>query len=320
MRLRTARSAAEMDQFRELWDDLHQRSESATFFQSFGWNRLAATLFSERESPYVVAAESDSGRALIPAAVSRAGLTLLGESMSDYRDVLSIGDPAALGAAWVKLAELGLPLVVTALRGDRVRDRWRALKPEPFVHAPQVRGVEIAADEFASRHSRLGRTLRILSREGISLHHYCGDAGGVVRWIYQQKAQQQDLAGNLFADSTRVDFMLAFCKLAGSDCDIFTFERGEPIAALVTFRDRQMRRFYTIYFDPAWGRLSPGTCLTYEITRRSLAEGLDCDYMTGEQPHKSRFMTSMAPLFKVNARAELLAVVGKAEPSLQRAA
>ena len=62
MRLRIARNAAELDQFRGLWDDLHRRSDRATIFQSFAWNRLAAVVSAARESPYVVAAESDSGR------------------------------------------------------------------------------------------------------------------------------------------------------------------------------------------------------------------------------------------------------------------
>jgi hypothetical protein len=39
--------------------------------------------------------------------------------------------------------------------------------------------------------------------------------------------------------------------------------------------------------------------LVFAITQRSLAEGLDCDYMTGEQPHKLRLATSMTRLFKV---------------------
>ena len=79
------------------------------------------------------------------------------------------------------------------------------------------------------------------------------------------------------------------------------------VAALVTIRDVDARRLYTVYFDPAWSKFSPGTVLIYEVTARTLAEGLDCDYMTGEYGYKNRLATAMVPLLKVEASAEQLA-------------
>src|SRR5438105_8482716 len=67
-----ARSAAEMDRLQPVWDELYNRS-TATLFQSFAWNRLAAASFPAREEPCVVCVESGSGAAIIPAAVADYG-------------------------------------------------------------------------------------------------------------------------------------------------------------------------------------------------------------------------------------------------------
>jgi CelD/BcsL family acetyltransferase involved in cellulose biosynthesis len=150
--------------------------------------------------------------------------------------------------------------------------------------------------------------LRKLQRAGAELKHYTGEDSRLVRWIYEQKAQQPTPDGaNVFSDHERIDFMVAWCAMAGPRCDIFCFEAGSQIiSALVTFRDETSRtparRFYTICFDPHWEKFSPGTLLVYEVTRRSLAEGLDADFMTGEQPHKLRLATTSVPLYRASAQ------------------
>jgi CelD/BcsL family acetyltransferase involved in cellulose biosynthesis len=236
-------------------------------------------------------------------------LTLLGEALFDYRDALYAGSEAALRAAFVHLGELRLPLAITALRGEVSRRRWDALEPAPFVNAPQVLLREMTANAFSTAHSRLGRSLRRLVEQGATLLRYDGNASGLITWIYRQKAAQfLGHPDNLFADRARGEFMAAACRLDPGACDIFAYQaKGQVVAALLTFRDRRVRRFYTVWFDPAWAWFSPGTALLYEVTRLSLAAGLDCDYMTGEQPHKMRFATSLVPLFRINAPADALA-------------
>jgi CelD/BcsL family acetyltransferase involved in cellulose biosynthesis len=96
--------------------------------------------------------------------------------------------------------------------------------------------------------------------------------------------------------------MVAACALPSTNCELFIFEAGsEIVSALVTFRDHHSRLFYTIYFDERWRHYSPGILLLYEISRRTLAERLNVDYLTGEQPHKMRFATRSVPLFSINA-------------------
>ncbi len=307
MKLYIASTAAAMDKLRPLWERLFAATPTATLFQSFSWNRLAAECFAPRQRPHIVAGESQSGAAIIPAAVGREGLTLLGEALFDYRDVLRAGDEAPLRAAWAALARLQLSLHVSALRG-RGCQHWKEFAPVRYVGAPQVRRREASPDAFAGAHPRLRRALRRVAEQGIHLRHRCGADGNLARWVYRQKALQfHDSSDNLFADPARIDFMTAACAM-DAGCDLFTLEKADHIvAALVTFRDREVRRFYTVYYDPAWAQYSPGIALLFEVTRRSLAEGLDCDYMTGEQPHKTRLMTSSVPLYRVNASAEAVA-------------
>ena len=187
MRLRIARSASEMDGLRPAWDFLYAESADATLFQSFAWNRLAAAQFAGRESPFVVLAECDSGIALIPAAMTSSGLSLLGEELFDYRDVFWAGDDRALRAGWTRLAELQLPLSVTAVRECPTRNAWVPFEPLPFVNAPQVLCGEPAAEAFASAHSRLGRTLRLLAKRGAELRQYSGAASDFLRRLYREK-------------------------------------------------------------------------------------------------------------------------------------
>ena len=75
----------------------------------------------------------------------------------------------------------------------------------------------------------------------------------------------------------------------------------------MTFRHGGVRHFYTIHHDPRWERLSPGQVMIFDVTRESLAEGLDVDFMTGEYAYKNRLATAMVPLFRVAASVEQLA-------------
>jgi CelD/BcsL family acetyltransferase involved in cellulose biosynthesis len=281
-------------------------------FQSFSWNLAAACAF-RSEPPYVVAVEGGNGAAILPACVAEGNISFLGDSLFDYRDLLADSSDAT-AAAWTRLAALRLPLSLTALYGARSQAHWRDMGfvPTPFVTAPGVRVADLNAIDFESRHHRSLRLLRRLNRLGVSFHEHSGRDSALLRAIYQAKAAQVLESGeNLFTDPARRDFLIAAGGLGA--CDVFTFESaGTLVAALVTFRDGEVRRFYTIYYDRAWAHYSPGVALLFEVTRRTLASGLDCDYMTGEQPHKVRFATSSQPLFRVLADAEELAGAGNA--------
>jgi CelD/BcsL family acetyltransferase involved in cellulose biosynthesis len=293
-------SPAAIDRLRSPWERLYCR-ERHTIFQSFAWNRLAAEIFSDRESPYVVYAENSSGAAIIPAAIATRQVTFLGESLFDYRDVLTSGDGRALKAAWLQVARLGLPLDVAGVRSGG--EQWRGLGLKPFSEAPCIRAEDKA--QFAT-HARAGRLVRRLQRLGAKVKHYDGSATELLQRVYSRKAAQ--LGGhNLFTDPRRVEFVVRAVALAPASVDVFTFETDAMIAALVTLRDGRVRRFYTTWFDDAWAHYSPGTALLFHLTQQSLAEGLDCDYMTGTQSHKRRFAMASVPLFRAQASREQLA-------------
>jgi CelD/BcsL family acetyltransferase involved in cellulose biosynthesis len=301
LKVEVARSAAEMERFRSAWDRLY-RPEEHTLFQTFAWNRLAAQQFAGREAPVVVFAENDSSAAIVPACVCHGShLSLMGDMLFDYRAVLRGGGPEALHAAFSYLSDLSLPL---DLKGVREVDLlpFEHLEPTFFCNAPGVQRQNVTADQFAAEHSRLGRFFRRLARQRVELQQFFGDQETLIRWIYQRKGEQfVNSAADIFSDPARIDFMVAAAALDPSKFEIFAFTiAGRVIAALVTLRDEHVRRFYTVWFDQEWAQYSPGTVLVFAITQRSLAEGLDCDYMTGEQPHKVRLATGMTRLFQVS--------------------
>jgi CelD/BcsL family acetyltransferase involved in cellulose biosynthesis len=300
-----------MMRIRPLWEDLCAEGRY-TVFQNFELNLLAAEQFAEREEPCVICAESESGAAIVPAALrhSDGSIRLLGEELFDYRTFLHGGDDEVLCAALAALAQLGRPLEITALRefeAVALRDKSPLL---PFCCAPCVLHRDITADEFVVEHSRLARNLRRLAALGYRLRSYRGDYAGLVKFIYEKKAAQNSIS--LFHDPARIEFIVNAAALLPDRFEIFTLEDEASIAAaLVVLREESCRRFYTGWFAPELEKHSPGLVLIYEITRQSLAEGLNCDYMTGEQPYKLRLATSSVPLHRLQATSEQLAAIGQ---------
>lgn len=315
LRTNVACSASEMDRIAPLWNEILQ-SQAHSLFQSFAWNRLAAEMFRDRSTPYVVWVESDSGAAIIPAAINHASgrVELLGDTLFDYREVLCAGDPAMLRLAWQQVAACGKSLRVVSLQNHSTGDHWREFPTALFANAPQVDRSLVDEQGFRLAHSRLGRQIRRLQKLGISLHIRRGQDSAMVRHLYGcKRAHFATDSDNLFLDQRRCEFMVQAAALPESQCEVFSLEndRGALIAGLVSFRDGDVRRCYTIYFDPEWARYSPGIALLYEVTARSLADGLSCDYMTGEYPYKLRLANSFRPLFKVEVGAQELASIAE---------
>ena len=295
-----------MEQVRPLWEQL-TRSSRSTIFQDFRWNMLAAQVFSNSETPFVVSMETSYGAAIVPAVLrsSDQSLRLLGEELFDYRCFLHEGDEHVLRMVLGELFAVRRPLEVRALReADRIALPI-SLRLTAFCGAPAVNCSDISADSFAARHSRLGRNLRRLRRLGYEIQSYSGANSQLVRSIYQRKAAQS--SSSLFHDPLRVEFMVQAALIEPSRLEIFTLECGSHIAAvLLILREERIRRFYTVWFDNALAKHSPAVTLIYEVTRQSLADGLSCDYMTGDQGYKLRLATSSMPLYRLSVTAEEL--------------
>jgi len=304
------RSALEMSTVRALWESLY-RGGRYTIFQKYLWNLLAISAFSSRQRPWVICAEASYGAAIVPAGLCRQIniLKLLGEELFDYRSFLHSGDDEVLRTALAELAPLTAPLEIVAVRNNDLLPIFDELGIERFSAAPAVHHSDVSSDDFAVRHGRLGRNLRRLARLGFELKLHHGDNSRLLRSIYRHKAEQHPCS--LFRDPLRIDFLVNAAAVEPKTFEIFTLECGPHLgAALVTLRDRGFRRFYTVWFDAALQKHSPGTTLIYEVTRQSLAAGLDCDYMTGEQGHKARLATRVEPLYRIAASSRQLAALG----------
>jgi CelD/BcsL family acetyltransferase involved in cellulose biosynthesis len=260
--------------------------------------------------------------AIIPAVKRERELGLIGETLFDYRDVLSAGEPYALEHAWRELARLGLPMEVTALRGNKVRERWKSLEPAEFCNAPTTRRGDITAEEFAAVHGKAAKASRRLSREGLRLVRHDKDMRAIADWVYRRKAEWSGQSKNLFLDRERQDFMLDIVSNDVCNCTIWSYEDAfmDTAAALVTFRHGKTRHYYTIHHDLRWERFSPGQVLLFDVTQASLAEGLDVDFMTGEYPYKNRLATAMVPLYRVAMSPERMALWSEEAPRMRRPA
>jgi len=313
LKITVCTSSGELLPLRPLWEQICANG-NYTIFQDFGLNLLAAEKFDDREQPYVVCAETPNGAAIIPAVVRHSdnSIRLLGEELFDYRCFLHCGDDQPLRAALAALASLGRPLEIVAMReSDRspVIDELQLL---PFAAAPAVCCVDTSAEQFAAAHTRLARNLRRLERLGLEPRTYNGANPRLLRSIYAGKAAQN--SSSLFHDAERIGFLISAAAFMPEAFEIFTLERNSIMAAgIVTFLDRGFRRFYTGWFAPEFEKHSPALALIYEITKQSLATGLDCDYMTGEQPYKMRLATSSVPLYRVIATPQQLAALDRAQ-------
>jgi CelD/BcsL family acetyltransferase involved in cellulose biosynthesis len=159
-------------------------------------------------------------------------------------------------------------------------------------------------------HLRLARNLRRMQRLGYEFNAWDGTQSQLLRTIYRWKAEQDPQS--LFRDPLRREFIVEAALLQPQRIEIFTLECGSRLgAAVVTLLDPGVRRFYTCWFAPELSKHSPALSLIYEVSRLSLAAGLDCDYMTGEQPYKLRLATSAVQLFQLHVTADQLQTLGR---------
>ncbi|HSE50292.1 MAG TPA: GNAT family N-acetyltransferase [Terriglobales bacterium] len=312
-RLRTATCARELEALRPLWQSL-ERSPGATVFQSYLWNLAAARHLRGRERPHVIALETDCGAAIVPAAFcGGGGVTFLGEMLFDYRDVLTAGDPRVLDLALAELGKAGRQLWLPAVREDATLALGRR---EPWVGAPVLRRARTTPERFRQDHYRGRKQRKRLERAGATFERYQGDAATLLDWVYRRKASQFAGSGlDVLSDAARRACMLEICSRSGPRCEVFTIELGSSVvAALVTFREPEVRRLYTVWHDPAREDLSPGIVLFLHVAQLSLEEGLDVDFLTGEQPYKARLTNDRVQLYRLRATAAELLGAERALP------
>lgn len=300
IRIETLKNAGEFEKVRALWEQLATRPE-ATVFQQYHWNRLAAEVFAVREQPHVIVATRDDHAVILPLAIrSNDTSCLLGETLFDYRDMLSSGDAELELAVLVEASNLGLPLEITALT-PQSSGSWGLFEAKAFAKAPRINRSGCLSQQLMEAHRRLGRHSRRIAARGTQLKRRDGSDRDFIHELYLRKATQ---AGSLFTDPVRRDFMERICIEEGHRCQIFTYETSsELVAAILTLHSDHARCFYTVYYDLAWKAFSPGQVLLYETSLQTLSENLDCDFMTGEYPYKMRLANDAVPLVRIEITA-----------------
>ncbi len=296
-RITICRSAAELDNIAGLWEYLFSQREYS-IFQTFVWNRLVAKLFADRESPYVVAVESDAGAAIIPAVVVASNcLVLLGEELFDYRDCLWSGDATLLQYGWTKLANLGLPFRCKAVRGEPGM-HWQGFAITDFTRAmsstPGLAASTIKLQEQFERLIRCGCRVETIAAKP-----------ELVQEMYEARARTH--ARDLFQDPLRIEMITAMVRHAPEGASLHRMLHGDTVVSTVlTFRDGEWDRFYGTHYDRAWAKYSPGVSLAWWVREQTLERGRKLDYMTGEQHYKQRLADSSTSLYIVSADAAQL--------------
>jgi CelD/BcsL family acetyltransferase involved in cellulose biosynthesis len=296
-----------MEALRPLWRALEPK---ATIFQSYTWNRVVAAMLSDRAQPHVVAMENDNGAVILPLAITGPGRAeFLGEMLFDYRDILAVGDGSLLGSAWREVGDAGYSLAASPVRHQATVAATSGLELRPWVGAPCLRSREVTPTVFLARHGKARKQRGRLLRAGGHFERYSGRSAELLREIYDAKAEQfRGATVDIFSDLARRRCMTEIAAASGPRCEVFTIEAGTTlVAALVTYLDPGVRRLYTIWNDPAWEAYSPGIVLLLQVCDDSLREGLDVDFLTGEQPHKTRFATGRVQLYQASATADALA-------------
>lgn len=332
-RVRVIQRAEEFPELRELWLGLASGARATrgetppTLFQSYDLNRVAARVFARRERPHVVVVESDSAAVIIPACVRGRSVSLLGEELFDYRQVLG-SDEALIARGWEEIARLGLPLEIKAVRGEAtsgfraqafagapyrrasaplrrnkdIERNWRGMMQQglkPRIYFPGHHPAEAGFPGGQARGNARDGGRRSYGEEKRILHSAQDDGSYLaqVRRMYELKGRQE--SGSLFRDPLRVDAVVAMVE--AWPCELHVIERdADLVAAVLTFIDGNTCRFYGTYYDARWARYSPGIALLYRALQRAQERGLDFDFMTGEQPYKLRFATDVVPLYTVH--------------------
>jgi CelD/BcsL family acetyltransferase involved in cellulose biosynthesis len=303
------RSASELESIQPLWE-LLLTSREYTVFQNFRWNRAAAALFAQREAPLVVAVESASGAAIIPAVFRKQQdeVSLLGEELFDYRECLWTGDASVLRYGWQTIAALGKPFRMRSVRGHAA-GHWDGFSIKPF-----TRAMSSQMADPPPRPSKATKQLQRLQEMGCSVETLPATAERVEE-LYSCRSEVN--GDCLFRDQLRRKMVarMAAESPEGAELHLLT-HRDQFVAGAITFRDREWRRFYGTHYSQTWSRYSPGMSLVCWMRDQSLASGLNFDYMTGEQPYKVRLASSAVPLYQVTASAAQLAKIaaGDSEP------
>jgi CelD/BcsL family acetyltransferase involved in cellulose biosynthesis/glycosyltransferase involved in cell wall biosynthesis len=304
------------------WSALWERCPSSTPFQRPEWLLSYASTLCDGASarPWALALRRDGELvALLPlvtrqeAQQSAQGetsrtVTLLGDGISDYLDLIARPDDAELAA--VRFLELlgaraaqGEIVLLDSLRGDSplltapgpgdVLDEVFPRDPSPVISLAGK--VDPLPD--VTRH-RLRRQLRRSAALGSIEFGQAPGALELAEWLevlfrlHSARWAERGEPGVLRAPELRAFYRQAILRLAAAGLARLYGVRiaGQPAAAALVLRDTRTLYMYIGGFDPAYAAASPGTLVIgYAIDCARSERVAEIDFLRGTEAYKYRF-------------------------------
>ncbi len=291
----------------------------ASCFQSFEFARSWSEVYFPRGVAALVVQDAATPF-LLPWAARDAVLFPIGHGLFDYADVIAAPAAAptlverapALARAlrrcggWRRLEMHGLP-------GDSpFLAFWRRLAQElgapaaitPFSAAPQLRRNRcLATPQALDRlHPRAAERLRAARRRGwLGPVEEEGERRAMVDWLLRQKEERMRTLGQASVlQAAEGDWLRRIATHASSGAELWAYRREQRLAAgFLTFLAPPLRYGYLLAFAPELAATSPAVTLLYFVLRETIGQGLDFDFLTGEQAFKLRFANAARPLLRL---------------------
>ncbi len=296
---------ADLSSLQALW----QRAYSEHIFQQYELNAAWARIFGEsrprNSKGYQIRIWiHESPPMILPWAQRDGNLHWLGHGLMDYADPL--GPPGELAEA-ILPEEAG----VWNLRGIRAHSPWqpvfqrlaRATRSEfKYLSSAPFCG-EMTAAELENKHGRVAGRWHDLERQGVGCEavREVTERQQLLRQMLQWKQQRMG------EDNILRELEAAWLDEAAAHefCELWRLGNDAAWAGFLTWRQGHTRYGYLLAHDPARARASPGIMLLYAVLRRTLAEGMRFDFLTGEQGFKMRFATGREELFCLRGSARV---------------
>ncbi len=296
--------------------------EPASCFQSFALAQCWAAVFGGAVELRVWHASAPAW--ILPWVIAGGTLSLLGHGLFDYADVIAA--PEAAGALQALIpglaARLGAEpgwerMEIRAVPGDSpFLEFWRGLAAalaaagrtavlEPYSAAPRLLRREdapVTPETFDALHRRAAARLRQSLRRG-----RLGPITDPARrqewlvWMLAQKDLRLQLRGQSnVLRQTEAEWLQAMARRHPQLAEIWGYAcETRKTAGFLTFLTPAVRYGYLLAFDPEAARCSPAIALLYFVLRRTVGEGREFDFLTGEQAYKLRFANAARRLWRL---------------------
>ena len=297
------------------WEDLRRRSDTATVFQSYAWNRAWWESFCLDGRRLLLVTAREDGRlvGLAPLMLDAQDDTIrvVGEEHADYLAFLvDRGTPHVLSRLMSVVSEY-LPDVRHAhfpqipegselgrLLADRARDPRGSVLGAGRTPCPGIALTTQADVERILNKSSLKRHAAALDRKGKLTVDHLHHAGAIVPWLdrfFDQHVQRWAVTPypSLFLDPRNRGFYRNLAAtLSDSGEVLFTVLRvdGHLVAAHFGFVSASSLIWYKPSFDITWFRCSPGEVMLGELVRLGGERGVGLfDFTRGDEAFKARF-------------------------------